>query len=307
MSSEKQLLAAIDIGSNAIRMVVAEYSQQGLKTLKKYRLPIRLGADVFDTGNISAKNLEESAHTFTKFKELTEMYKVSRIRAIGTSAMREAKNQQQFIDLMKSKSGITVEVVDGTEEANFIYLAVKNEVHLDQHNALLIDIGGGSVELTFSKNAQMTDTESFPVGTVRTLEMMKKNDLSEDQLPSVMHDFLKPLTKFIQSKGSDLPLDFAIGTGGNIDALGKLKPLLLKATSRTFLTLTELQQIIEKLKTMTQKERCDQLDFRPDRADVIVPAAMTVETVMKKAQLKKLLIPHVGMKDGILWSMVYKT
>lgn len=305
MSSEKQLLAAIDIGSNAIRMVVAEYSRLGLRTLKKYRFPIRLGADVFDKGSISAKNLKESARTFKKFKELTQKYKVSRIRAVGTSALREAKNQKAFLELMHRKSDIKIEVVDGVEEAKLIHLAVKREVHLEQHNALLIDIGGGSVELTFSLSSMMTATQSFPFGTVRTLEMMKKKKLQESQLSLVMAKFLEPLTHFIQSQGSEHTLDFAVGTGGNLDALGKLKPLLLKSTSRTFLTLTELSQIIEKLQKMSQKERCDQLDLRPDRADVIVPAAMTVETVMRQAGLKKLLIPHVGMKDGILWTMVH--
>lgn len=300
-------LAAMDIGSNAIRMVIAEHSLEGLKAVKKYRLPIRLGADVFATGKITAKNLKISARTFKKFKEICIKHKVRHIRAVGTSALREAQNQKAFVELVRRKSGITVEIIDGVEEARIIHQAVRREVHLDLHQALLIDIGGGSVELTFSDHGMMTSTQSFPFGTVRTLEMMKKKNLGEAQLSLVMGEFLKPLTHFIQSNSPAQPLSFAVGTGGNLEALGKLKPLLLGSPSRTFLSFQELGLIIEKLQKMTIKERIEKLRMRPDRADVILPAAMVIQTVLRQAGLDKLLIPHVGLKDGLIWSLAFET
>lgn len=296
-------LAAIDIGSNAIRMVVAEHSVQGLRLVKKFRFPIRLGADVFAQGEISAKNLKLSARTFKKFKELTEIYHVSQLRAVGTSALREAKNQQAFVELVRRKSGIQIEIIDGVEEAQLIYQAVRREVNLEGQHALLIDIGGGSVELTFSDKNMMTATHSFPFGTVRTLEMMKKKKLNESQLSVVMGDFLKPLTHFIQTNGPGQPLNFAIGTGGNLETLGKLKSLLLQSSSRTFLNFQDLGEIILRLQQMTLRERTVKWGLRPDRADVIVPAALVVQTVMRQAGLDKLLIPHVGLKDGLIWSL----
>ncbi|MEZ0391416.1 MAG: hypothetical protein ACAH59_04325 [Pseudobdellovibrionaceae bacterium] len=298
--------AAIDIGSNAIRMVLASHSHQGLQVLKKYRFPIRLGADVFDNGQISEKNCKLSARTFKKFKELTVKYKVTKIRAVGTSALREAKNSKAFIEAIRRKSSIKIEIIDGVEEARIIHQAVRREVHLDQHQALLIDIGGGSVELTFSDHGMMTATHSFPFGTVRTLEMMKKKKLAETQLPLVMGQFLEPLTHFIQSQSPSQTVEFAVGTGGNLETLGKLKPLLLKSSSRTFLSFQELSEIIEKLQKLTIKERIEKLKMRPDRADVILPAAFVVQTVMRQAGLEKLLIPHVGLKDGLVWSLAHQ-
>lgn len=298
-----QYLGAIDIGSNAIRMVIAEQSLQGLRMLEKYRFPIRLGADVFDQGQISAKNLKLSARTFKKFKELTQEYHVHQLRAVGTSALREAKNSKAFVELIRRKSGIQIEVIDGVEEARLIHSAVRREVNLDGHHALLIDIGGGSVELTFSEKSMMTATHSFPFGTVRTLEMMKKKKLVESQLPVVMGEFLEPLTHFIQTAGPGHPLDFAVGTGGNLETLGKLKPLLLKNPTRTYLSLQELTEMILKLQRMSVRERIEKLEMRPDRADVIVPASLIVQTVMRQSGLDKLLIPHVGLKDGLIWSL----
>src|SRR6185312_14685575 len=295
-------------GSNAIRMVIAEHTLQGLRLVKKYRFPIRLGADVFNKGKICAKNLKLSARTFKKFKNLTtEKYHIHHNRAVGTSALREASNAKAFLDLVRRKSGIKIEVIDGVEEAKLIHLAVRREVHLDSQNALLIDIGGGSVELTFSEHSMMTATHSFPFGTVRTLEMMKKRKLSESQLGLVMGDFLEPLTHFIQSNEPGQSVDFAVGTGGNLESLGKLKPLLIGGSSRTFISYRELSEMILRLQKMTYKERITKLGMRADRADVIVPAALVVQTVMRQSRLDKLIIPHVGLKDGLLWTMLNET
>ena len=219
MANLKVRLAAIDIGSNAIRMVVAEHSPQGLILLKKFRFPIRLGADVFEKGQISAKNLKLSARTFKKFKELTVKYKVTKLQAVGTSALREAKNQKAFVELIRRKSNIRIDVIDGVEEARLIHLAVKREVNLENAQALLIDIGGGSVELTFSDDSLMTATQSFPFGTVRTLDLMKRKKLNEAQLSTVMGEYMEPLSHFLHSQTPGHSLDFAVGTGGNLETL----------------------------------------------------------------------------------------
>ena len=296
-------LAAIDIGSNAIRMVIAEQSHQGLRLIKKYRFPIRLGADVFHTGKISAKNLKLSARTFRKFKEVSEKFKVKAIRAVGTSALREAKNGKAFVELIRRKSSIQIEIIDGVEEARIIHQTVRREINLEGRHALLIDVGGGSVELTYTENGMMTSTQSFPFGTVRTLEMMKKRKLDEGRLQLVIGDFLEPLMHFIHSQAPGRSLDFAVGTGGNLETLGKLKALMLKSPNRSMLTFKELGEIIEKLQKTSIKDRIEKLKMRPDRADVILPAALVVHTVLRQAGLDKLLIPNVGLKDGLIWAL----
>lgn len=296
-------IGAIDIGSNAIRMVIAEQSMGQLRLVKKFRFPIRLGADVFKDGKISTKNLKLSARTFKKFHELTIKYGIKQIRAVATSALRESKNSAAYIEFIRRKSGIQIEMIDGVEEARLIHLAVGREIDLKDQCALLIDIGGGSVELTFSEKSMMTATHSFPLGTVRMLEAMRKRNLSEAQLAVIIGDFIAPITHFIQSNDPGHPLTFCVGTGGNLEALGRLKPLLLGEQSPTFLSLKDLGDIISKLQKMSIKERIEKLEMRPDRADVILPAALVVQTVMQQSGLNKLLIPHVGLKEGIIWTL----
>jgi exopolyphosphatase / guanosine-5'-triphosphate,3'-diphosphate pyrophosphatase len=299
--------AAIDIGSNAIRMVIAEYSPDGLILLKKFRFPIRLGADVFDKGQISAKNLKLSARTFKKFKELSQIYQVNDIRAVGTSALREAKNGKAFLELIRRKSGIKIEIIDGVEEARIIHQAVRREINLENRHALLIDIGGGSVELTFTENGMMSSTQSFPFGTVRTLEMMKKRQLDESRLQLVIGEYLQPLMHFIHSQAPGKAFDFAVGTGGNLETLGKLKPILLNSPNRTMLTFRELGEIIDKLQKTSLKDRIDKMHLRPDRADVILPAALVVHTILRQSGIDKILLPNVGLKDGLIWALANRS
>lgn len=300
----KKRFAAIDIGSNAIRMIIAEYTPKGFRPLKKYRIPIRLGADVFEKGKISGKNLKAAARAFKQFEEISRKAHVSRIRAVGTSALRESKNRNAFIELIRRKSGIGIEVIDGVEEAKLIHLAVAKELHLEGHQSLLIDIGGGSVELTFSESTQIISTKSFPFGTVRTLNLLKKRNLSEAQLSLIVGDFIPPLSEFLRSSTHSFPLDFAIGTGGNLEALGRLKSKILRRSSRGLITFQELELIIQKIRSLSIKDRIEKLDLRADRADVIIPAAIMVQTTMRLAQVEKILIPFVGLKDGLLWSIL---
>jgi exopolyphosphatase/guanosine-5'-triphosphate,3'-diphosphate pyrophosphatase len=300
----RENIAAIDIGSNAIRMIIAERSSREMRVIKKFRFPIRLGSDVFEKGKISGKNLKLAARTFENFSNTCKDYKVKHIKAVGTSALREATNQKQFVELIFRKSKIAVEVIDGVEEAKLIHLAVKQELHLKQHNVLLLDIGGGSAEVTFSENSQMTATQSFPFGTVRTLEIIRKRNWNETHLQKVMDEFSEPLAHFLKAQSRTNQLEFAVGTGGNLESLGKLKPKLLNMDSQSLLTIEELSKLIEIIRSTPVKARSEKWDLRTDRADVILPAALLAQTVLKFANLKKILIPYVGLKDGLLWDLV---
>lgn len=307
-------VSAIDIGSNAIRMMVADISDTApifrtgstplLRIEKKFRAPVRLGHDVFTTGTISHETLEIAKATFRRFAETNKKMQVQKCRAVATSASREAKNRKEFVDEIRKNSGIEIEVIDGTEEGRLIHLAVRKELDLDNKKTMLIDVGGGSVEVTFSQGAKMLATKSFPMGTVRVLENLAKRRMNESHLNIIMGEFLAELGEHIYKNCDHDPVDFAIGTGGNLECLGQLKVQLLKRTPNTFLTLAELSEIIDRLRAISVKDRVDKLELRPDRADVIVPAAVLVQTIMRQAETEKIVIPAVGLRDGIIWSMV---
>lgn len=301
--ARKNRWAAIDVGSNAIRMMVADYTPLGFQVRKKFRIAIRLGSDVFAQQRISGKNLKAAARAFRRFSVLTKKMGASRVRAVATSAVREAKNGSAFVELMHRKSNIRVEIIDGLEEGKLIFTAVAHEVHLENHGCLLLDIGGGSVELSICEEGKLIATKSFPFGTVRTLSALKKRNLDENSVQTLIGEYLKPMTDFLSSHAGKRPTELAIGTGGNIEALGKLRSQLLGKSAKTQITLTELEELIARLRALTVKERIEKIGLRADRADVIVPAALLVEAVLRHLGVPRLLIPFVGVRDGILWSL----
>ncbi|HEX7674947.1 MAG TPA: hypothetical protein VF412_12285 [Bdellovibrio sp.] len=298
-------VSAIDIGSNAIRMMVADISDQAplLHVEKKFRAPVRLGHDVFMSGSIGPEVMEVAKATFRRFAETNRKLQVQKCRAVATSACREAKNRNDFVNEIRKASGIDIDIIDGTEEGRLIHLAVRKEVDLDSKKTMLIDIGGGSVEVTFSKGSKLLATKSFPMGTVRILENLAKRKMNESHLNIIMGEFLSDLGEHIYKNTDNEPVDFAIGTGGNLECIGQLKVQLLKRTPNTFVTLTELTSIIDKLRSLSIRDRIEHLGLRPDRADVIVPASMLVQTIMRQAETEKLVIPAVGLRDGLIWSM----
>lgn len=299
-------VSAIDIGSNAIRMMVAEIFETApfIRIEKKFRAPVRLGHDVFTSGSITPETIAIAKNTFLQFAEINRNFKIEKSRAVATSACREAKNSQDFIAEILRDTGIQIEIIDGTEEGRLIHLAVCKEVALENKKTMLIDIGGGSVEVTFSKGSQMIETKSFPMGTVRILENLNKRKMNESHLNIIMGEFLSELSSHIYKNCDHDPVHFAIGTGGNLECLGQLKAQLLKKGPGNFLSLDELNEIIDRLRSISIKDRIEKLNLRPDRADVIMPAASIVQTIMRQAETSKIVIPAVGLRDGLIWSML---
>lgn len=309
MSWMKKIISAIDIGSNAMRMIIAEanLNERGeiyLRELKKIRSPIRLGKEVFLDQPISEKTLEESINTFIHFKNINQKYEVQSCRAVATSALREAKNKIDFIEKIEKHSGIKIELIDGIEEAQLIFLAVSKEIDLKTGSQVLIDIGGGSVEITFTEQGKRVESKSFPMGTVRILDQLIKRKLTEENLKVVMGDFIAPVSKYIESTPTNSKPSYAIGTGGNLECMARLKLDLLKKTPNSYITLNELVEICERLKGLSISDRIHKLNLRPDRADVILPAILIVKTIMRQSGVNKIVIPCVGLRNGILWSML---
>lgn len=294
-------LAAIDIGSNAIRLVIGAMDEFGdIKIVKKVREPVRLGKDVFGEGSISTKTREKALDAFQKFRGLIKEYDVHFTKAVATSALREARGRDEFVQQVKKSSGIEIDVIDGIEEGRLIYSAVTHRMNLNDKVVLLIDIGGGSVELTIADHGVRKATQTFKLGTVRLLQLLETKGLKEKHLKDVIDEQIGSVRDFLKTHAKGLHFDFAVGTGGNFETLGKLRVALLHKNSIFSMTHKELLNLVEHLESMSVKERIQFLRLRPDRADVLVPAARVTEAVMSLAEIEMLSIPYVGLRDGIL-------
>lgn len=280
--------AAIDIGSNAVRLLFCNvFQHNGEPVFKKYdliRIPIRLGEDSFLHQYISESKSRDLLKTMQAFKLLMEVEQPVAYRACATSAMRDATNGQDVIETIRQRAGITIEIIDGSTEAQLIYQNHIEE-HLDKNKSYLyVDVGGGSTELTLFSNKKHIFSRSFNIGTVRVLH----NRVSKEQWKDFA-GWIKENTK----KYSPL---IAIGSGGNINKLFKMSG----KKDGKYLTLPKLHELADSITQYTLQQRIETLGLKPDRADVIIPAATIYQTVMKNADISKMLVPQIGLSDGIV-------
>jgi exopolyphosphatase/guanosine-5'-triphosphate,3'-diphosphate pyrophosphatase len=282
-------LAAIDIGSNAARLLISEViinntSEPVFNKLNLVRVPLRLGFDVFEYEEISRGKTGMLLETMKAYKHLINAYGVKHIKACATSAMRDAQNARDIIREVKMETGITIEIINGETEAGIIY-----ENHIAEHlskddSYLYIDVGGGSTELTFYANDQLIFKQSFNIGTIRLLKSM----VSEAQWDN-MKAFIKTNTK-------NFPEITAIGSGGNIN---KIFSLSKKKEGRP-LSLESLREYYKEFSSFTVRERMKMYKLREDRADVIVPALLIYINVMKWADAGEIYVPRIGLADGLI-------
>ncbi len=306
-----QKIAAIDAGSNALRMMIANINQAGqVEPVQNIRLPVRLGQDVFATGALQEETMRQAAEAFVHFGRAAQDLGVGQLRAIATSAMREASNRDILLDRISRTSGIEVEVISAAEEARLIHLAVSAAMNLRGKRALLVDIGGGSVEVTLSEDRNIVSAESYKMGAVRLLQELDGGHEPTVSLFSGSKSFSPLIRQYAES--SRLRIHRQIGnervnlcavTGGTAEDLGWLSQNRFKKTNDRAVSLSELQELIELLERMNVKQRMRKLHLRPDRADVILPAAVILQLIAREARVRRVMIPHVGLKDGVLIEM----
>ncbi len=285
-------LAAIDIGSNAARLLITDVvinrdGKPEFNKLNLVRVPLRLGFDVFEHGEISKQKRGMVLQTMKAYKHLINAYDVQHVKACATSAMRDAANSQDLLRKIKMETGIDVNIITGDEEASFIY---ENHIaeNLDkQHSYLYIDVGGGSTELTFFSDGKLKYKESFNIGTIRLLK-----GLVEEKAWAEMKDHLKTNTK------SSLPM-IAIGSGGNINKIFSLS----KKKEGKPLTLDLLKDYYKEFSNVTLDQRIQVYKLREDRADVIVPALQIYINVMRWADMDEIYVPKIGLADGLIQSL----
>jgi exopolyphosphatase / guanosine-5'-triphosphate,3'-diphosphate pyrophosphatase len=301
-----QRIAAIDAGSNAIRLIVGEIKDNGhVEPIENIRLPVRLGQDAFTTGFLKEETIQQGVDAFLHFRRVSDDYGVTRIRAIATSALREAANSHILLDRIQQTSNIEIEIISGEEEARLIHLGVEHAVDLGNKRAVLIDIGGGSVEVTISENKRIISTESYNMGTVRLLKELNGDEQTASRRPFslLVREYIEAARRRIDREIGDEKIHLCIATGGNPEEMGNLRQRLFKKSSSNVITLGELQDLIEKLSRMSIQERMNKLKLKPDRADVILPAAIVLQLIAHEAKIKEIKIPKVGLKDGILIEM----
>jgi exopolyphosphatase/guanosine-5'-triphosphate,3'-diphosphate pyrophosphatase len=287
---------AIDIGSNAIRLlisniIVKEGKEPQFKKSSLVRVPIRLGADTFVNGVISEENTIRMIEAIEAFKLLMKVHHVERYKACATSAMREAKNGDEIVEKIFNQTGVEINIIGGKEEAAIISSADLNELIAGDSSYLYVDVGGGSTEFTVFSGSKIIISKSFKMGTVRLLNNKK----------SVNKEIFANVEKWIKKNTKDLKNLSLIGSGGNINKLFKMsgrtegKPI-------SFIYLNAQYQF---LKQMSYQERISELSLNPDRADVIIPATKIYLSAMKWSGARKIYVPKIGLSDGIIKSLFY--
>jgi exopolyphosphatase/guanosine-5'-triphosphate,3'-diphosphate pyrophosphatase len=282
-------LAAIDIGSNAARLLITDaitsvQSKPEFVKIALVRVPLRLGFDVFEKGEISSEKKVKILQTIKAYKYLLDVYDVKHLKACATSAMRDAKNAPQIIQQVKDETGIDIKVISGQEEASFIYENHIAENLNQQESYLYIDVGGGSTELTFFSDGKMIGKNSFDIGTIRLL----KNQVTEDKW-NVMKEFVKAITKNCHHIT-------AIGSGGNINKVFSLS----KRKEGKPLALELLRNYYKEFSSLSLQQRIVTYKMREDRADVIVPALLIFINVMRWADAEEIEVPKIGLADGLI-------
>ncbi len=283
--------AAIDIGTNAARLFVGYVQSKKkeiyVKKVSLTRIPLRLGEDVFSTGEISEKRYIRFEKTMLAFKHLMNAYEVVAYRACATSAMREAKNAEKIKTELLKKTGINLEIISGEEEAAIIYGNFFSGNFDGSKTYLFIDVGGGSTEISVLRNGEKVDARSFDLGTLRMLKNKVKNTIWDQ-----MHEWLNHLKDIYGEMD-------AIGSGGNINKLFKL----MDKRNSDVVHVYELESMERFLASMSFDERIEKLRLKPDRADVIAPAARIYLTAMKFAGIDRMHVPKTGLADAIVYKL----
>lgn len=286
---------AIDIGTNAARLLIGEIAKDGDSTMVKKvsytRIPLRLGMEVFENGVISERKAQEFKKSMLAFKLISEVFDVVELRACATSAMREASNGLEIQKMIKKETGVSIEIIDGDEEASIIFSSflLVDDYDLSQP-FIVIDVGGGSTEISIFYEGEKTSSKSFPIGTIRML----KNKVDSDIWPKIE----SWLNKHVKSDKEYL----VFGTGGNINKIHKL----LGKKGNEAIPVQELKDLSLDLRALSLSKRISKYRLKPDRADVIVPATKIFLKIIKKLECGEIFVPKIGLSDGMIHQLHHK-
>ncbi|MES2800274.1 MAG: exopolyphosphatase [Bacteroidota bacterium] len=282
---------AIDIGSNAARLLVGEVVHEGahafVKKISYTRIPLRLGEEVFVDGKISKKKAEHFVKTIQAFKLISDIFEVKELRAVATSAMRDAENGRKIIAEVKQNAGVDIEIISGDEEAFLIFESFFLLNFDKEKPFLVVDVGGGSTEISVFENGEKVAAKSFQIGTLRILKgKVQKEDWTE-------------MNKWVLKNVDATTLHSIFGTGGNINSAHKI----LGGKHMKPISINKLQKFHDELVKLNLEEREEQFQMKEDRADVIVPALDIFLFIMEALNSKEIIVPKIGLSDGMIYNM----
>ncbi len=310
--------AAIDVGSNALRLLVVEAnSASDVHELAAERAPVRLGKEVFLNGRLAPTAVSAACEALRRFRDILDLHKVERYRAVATSAVREAENGSLLVERARREAGIELEVIEGGEEARLVRLGIVGRLELRDRRALLLDLGGGSLELSLVDRGTLQASKSLPIGTVRLLEAFgdKPDGGAQEEMA---REYVERQLREAFSEIAPGTFDVCVGTGGNFDTLAQLCPAAepvaaepveggaVAARRDPSIDLPALRALLPRLTVLSPDERRAAFGLRPDRADVIVPAAEIILGVAKAFGVERIVAPGIGLKDGVLDELVEK-
>ncbi|MGM9733226.1 MAG: Ppx/GppA family phosphatase [Prevotella sp.] len=293
---ENKNLAAIDIGSNGARLLIKNLKEDSMGNVEFtkvlfLRIPLRLGKDVFTLGEISEERERMMMCMIKSYKQLMKLYNVERYRACATSAMRDAKNGAKILKKIKKETGIEIEILNGSEEAKILYNNSVESAESVNGNYAYVDVGGGSTEISVLSNGKLVGSCSYNIGTIRLL--------SGAVSPDVIDTMKADMTEYAKS----YPGIIIVGSGGNINKLSRMFHESSKKSKHNILPVRNLQQIHDEMKPLSIKERIDKYGLKPDRADVIIPAAEIFLNVAQALGCTEIHVPNISLADGIIDGM----
>ena len=282
---------AIDIGTNAARLLVGEVTTENghsfVKKISYTRIPLRLGEEVFEDGKISEKKAADFVKTIKAFRLISEIFEVKELRACATSAMREASNGLEVKDLIKKETSVDIEIISGNEEADLIF-GTFFLLDFDKNiSFIVIDVGGGSTEVSVFEKGERVASKSFEIGTIRLLK------------GKVNENIWKDIHSWIDNHVDLETVHQIFATGGNINKVHKM----LGAQHMESITVRKMKELRDEIFELSLDQRVEKFQLKPDRADVIVPAMDIYLYIMKELKCKNIIVPKIGLSDGMIYDM----
>lgn len=298
--------ASIDVGSNASRLLIAEADDaNGMRVVESVRAPVRLGHSVFLTGRLDPHAIEQCIEALAKFREHLGTREIAAVRAVVTASARDAVNSDELLHRAREEAGVDLEAISGSEEARLVKLAVESKMSLAGARSLLVDLGGGSLELSEVHHDEVRFSTSLEIGTVRLLEsfLSSRKPVSDEQ-EKLLGEYVDRLLAPVEESFRRRRYDLVAGTGGNFDAIAQLCPVPGRALPT--IDVRAARALLPRMARLTPTERRAAYDLRADRADVIVPALYVIVRVADLARTEEIVAPGVGLKEGILVELVDK-
>jgi exopolyphosphatase/guanosine-5'-triphosphate,3'-diphosphate pyrophosphatase len=296
-------VGVVDMGSNAIRLVAAEFIAPATYTELLYdRVPIRLGHGVYETGRLDGDAIDGAVRTMVRFREVLDELESPYYRAVATSAVRESENGGQLVRRIRKEADLELEVITGVEEARLVGGAIGKRLQLGDEPWVLADLGGGSLEVALVNGNGMIKAESHTIGSVRLHEEFEDSAGDLRRFRTLLDEYLGALRLPAIERGRR-PAGF-LATGGNMEDLAVLAKARREVTGVSVVDLDDLENVIERLAHLTYDERIEKLGLRPDRADVILPAALVYARLARIFHADSIRVPHVGVKEGVMYDMV---